>query len=57
MHIQANREETVDPLTYVGFSDEHQAYPIGLLSDSWKMNLALACAVLMANTLLADDFT
>ncbi|EKM51657.1 uncharacterized protein PHACADRAFT_261922 [Phanerochaete carnosa HHB-10118-sp] len=56
--IQASREETVEALASVGFSDERQAQPIGSLSGGWKMKLALARAMLFkADILLLDEPT
>ena len=56
--IQANREETIEALASVGFSDERQAQPIGSLSGGWKMKLALARAMLFkADILLLDEPT
>lgn len=56
--IQANREEIIEALASVGFSDERQAQPIGSLSGGWKMKLALARAMLFkADILLLDEPT
>jgi elongation factor 3 len=56
--IQANREETIEALASVGFSDERQAQSIGALSGGWKMKLALARAMLFkADILLLDEPT
>lgn len=56
--IQANREEIIEALASVGFSDERQAQSIGSLSGGWKMKLALARAMLFkADILLLDEPT
>ncbi|GJE87999.1 ABC-F family ATP-binding cassette domain-containing protein [Phanerochaete sordida] len=56
--VQANREEIIEALASVGFSDERQAQPIGALSGGWKMKLALARAMLFkADILLLDEPT
>jgi elongation factor 3 len=56
--IQATKEEIVEALASVGFSDERQAQPIGSLSGGWKMKLALARAMLFkADILLLDEPT
>ncbi|EAU81879.1 elongation factor 3 [Coprinopsis cinerea okayama7 len=56
--INASREEIVEALASVGFSDERQAQSIGSLSGGWKMKLALARAMLFkADILLLDEPT
>ena len=56
--IQAPKEEVVETLTSVGFSDERQGHAIGSLSGGWKMKLALARAMLFkADILLLDEPT
>ena len=56
--ILANKEEVIDTLASVGFSDERQAQAIGSLSGGWKMKLALARAMLFkADILLLDEPT
>lgn len=56
--IQAGKEEVVETLASVGFSDERQAHSIGSLSGGWKMKLALARAMLFkADILLLDEPT
>ncbi|KAF8061694.1 P-loop containing nucleoside triphosphate hydrolase protein [Lyophyllum atratum] len=56
--IQAGREEIIETLASVGFSDERQAQAIGSLSGGWKMKLALARAMLFkADILLLDEPT
>ncbi|GJE99840.1 ABC transporter [Phanerochaete sordida] len=56
--VQADREEIIEALASVGFSDERQAQPIGALSGGWKMKLALARAMLFkADILLLDEPT
>jgi elongation factor 3 len=56
--ILANKEEIIDTLASVGFSDERQAQAIGSLSGGWKMKLALARAMLFkADILLLDEPT
>ncbi|KAL1947253.1 hypothetical protein VTO73DRAFT_14214 [Trametes versicolor] len=56
--IQATKEEIIETLASVGFSDERQAQAIGSLSGGWKMKLALARAMLFrADILLLDEPT
>ncbi|KIP08606.1 hypothetical protein PHLGIDRAFT_34896 [Phlebiopsis gigantea 11061_1 CR5-6] len=56
--LQASREEMIESLAAVGFTDERQAQPIGSLSGGWKMKLALARAMLFkADILLLDEPT
>ncbi|KAI0933534.1 hypothetical protein AcV5_005657 [Taiwanofungus camphoratus] len=56
--ILANKEEIVETLASVGFSDERQKQAIGSLSGGWKMKLALARAMLFkADILLLDEPT
>jgi len=56
--VQAPKEEVVETLASVGFSDEHQGHSIGSLSGGWKMKLALARAMLFkADILLLDEPT
>ncbi|KAH9842397.1 P-loop containing nucleoside triphosphate hydrolase protein [Rhodofomes roseus] len=56
--IQAGKEEVIETLASVGFSDERQAQAIGSLSGGWKMKLALARAMLFkADILLLDEPT
>ena len=56
--ILANKEEVIDTLASVGFSDERQSQAIGSLSGGWKMKLALARAMLFkADILLLDEPT
>ncbi|KAJ3486245.1 hypothetical protein NLI96_g4382 [Meripilus lineatus] len=56
--IQATREEVIETLASVGFSDERQKHAIGSLSGGWKMKLALARAMLFkADILLLDEPT
>ena len=56
--IQATREEIIETLASVGFSDERQRSAIGSLSGGWKMKLALARAMLFkADILLLDEPT
>ncbi|EKM56053.1 uncharacterized protein PHACADRAFT_257098 [Phanerochaete carnosa HHB-10118-sp] len=56
--VQASKEEIVEALASVGFSDDRQAQPIGSLSGGWKMKLALARAMLFkADILLLDEPT
>ncbi|KAH0584513.1 Elongation factor 3 [Termitomyces sp. J132] len=58
IRIQANKEEIVETLASVGFSDERQKHAIGSLSGGWKMKLALARAMLFkADILLLDEPT
>lgn len=52
------RQEVIDTLLSVGFTDEMQALPVGSLSGGWKMKLELARAMLMhADILLLDEPT
>ncbi|KAL6308697.1 P-loop containing nucleoside triphosphate hydrolase protein [Sparassis latifolia] len=56
--IQASKEEIIETLASVGFSDERQKQSIGSLSGGWKMKLALARAMLFkADILLLDEPT
>lgn len=56
--IQAGKEEVIETLASVGFSDEKQKDAIGSLSGGWKMKLALARAMLFkADILLLDEPT
>ncbi|KAJ3530309.1 hypothetical protein NM688_g7729 [Phlebia brevispora] len=56
--IQATKEDIVETLASVGFSDERQKEAIGSLSGGWKMKLALARAMLFrADILLLDEPT
>ena len=56
--VQANKEEVIETLASVGFSDERQKQAIGSLSGGWKMKLALARAMLFkADILLLDEPT
>jgi elongation factor 3 len=56
--ILATKEEVIETLASVGFSDERQAQAIGSLSGGWKMKLALARAMLFkADILLLDEPT
>jgi elongation factor 3 len=56
--ILANKEEVIETLASVGFSDERQSQSIGSLSGGWKMKLALARAMLFkADILLLDEPT
>ncbi|KIP10266.1 hypothetical protein PHLGIDRAFT_85208 [Phlebiopsis gigantea 11061_1 CR5-6] len=56
--LQATREEIIESLASVGFTDERQSQPIGSLSGGWKMKLALARAMLFkADILLLDEPT
>ncbi|KAF6758665.1 elongation factor 3 [Ephemerocybe angulata] len=56
--VLAPREEIIETLASVGFSDERQAQAIGSLSGGWKMKLALARAMLFkADILLLDEPT
>ncbi|RDB24229.1 Elongation factor 3 [Hypsizygus marmoreus] len=56
--IQADKDEVIETLASVGFSDERQAQSIGSLSGGWKMKLALARAMLFkADILLLDEPT
>lgn len=56
--VQATREEVIDTLVSVGFTDVRQQQAIGSLSGGWKMKLALARAILFrADILLLDEPT
>jgi len=56
--LQATREEIIEALASVGFSDDRQEQSIGALSGGWKMKLALARAMLFkADILLLDEPT
>ena len=56
--VLVSREEVIETLASVGFSDERQAQAIGSLSGGWKMKLALARAMLFkADILLLDEPT
>ncbi|KAI0831650.1 P-loop containing nucleoside triphosphate hydrolase protein [Trametes gibbosa] len=56
--IQATKEDVIETLASVGFSDERQQQAIGSLSGGWKMKLALARAMLFrADILLLDEPT
>ncbi|PPQ82354.1 hypothetical protein CVT25_008315 [Psilocybe cyanescens] len=56
--VLVGREEIIETLASVGFSDERQAQAIGSLSGGWKMKLALARAMLFkADILLLDEPT
>ncbi|KZT11103.1 uncharacterized protein LAESUDRAFT_251050 [Laetiporus sulphureus 93-53] len=56
--IEGTKEEVVETLASVGFSDERQKQAIGSLSGGWKMKLALARAMLFkADILLLDEPT
>ncbi|KAJ6620380.1 P-loop containing nucleoside triphosphate hydrolase protein [Mycena sp. CBHHK59/15] len=56
--ILATKEDVIETLASVGFSDERQAQAIGSLSGGWKMKLALARAMLFrADILLLDEPT
>ena len=56
--IQGSKEESIETLASVGFSDERQKLPIGSPSGGWKMKLALARAMLFkADILLLDEPT
>ncbi|PPQ66033.1 hypothetical protein CVT26_010789 [Gymnopilus dilepis] len=56
--VNASKEEIVETLASVGFSDERQKQSIGSLSGGWKMKLALARAMLFkADILLLDEPT
>ncbi|CAL1703333.1 unnamed protein product [Somion occarium] len=56
--IEADKEEVIETLASVGFSDEKQKQAIGSLSGGWKMKLALARAMLFkADILLLDEPT
>ncbi|KAG6809930.1 hypothetical protein H0H92_014034 [Tricholoma furcatifolium] len=56
--ILASKEEIIETLASVGFTDERQKHAIGSLSGGWKMKLALARAMLFkADILLLDEPT
>ncbi|CCM05774.1 uncharacterized protein FIBRA_08007 [Fibroporia radiculosa] len=56
--IQGSKDEVIETLASVGFSDERQKQAIGSLSGGWKMKLALARAMLFkADILLLDEPT
>jgi len=56
--LQATKEDMIETLASVGFTDERQAQSIGSLSGGWKMKLALARAMLFkADILLLDEPT
>ncbi|KAI0042445.1 hypothetical protein FA95DRAFT_1564323 [Auriscalpium vulgare] len=56
--ILADKEEIIETLASVGFTDERQKAAIGSLSGGWKMKLALARAMLFkADILLLDEPT
>ena len=56
--ILADKQEIIETLASVGFSDERQKTSIGSLSGGWKMKLALARAMLFkADILLLDEPT
>lgn len=56
--IQVSKDEVIQTLASVGFSDEGQGHAIGSLSGGWKMKLALARAMLFkADILLLDEPT
>jgi elongation factor 3 len=56
--VLATKEDIIETLASVGFSDERQAQSIGSLSGGWKMKLALARAMLFrADILLLDEPT
>ncbi|EJU05795.1 hypothetical protein DACRYDRAFT_46812 [Dacryopinax primogenitus] len=56
--LEASKEEIIETLASVGFSDERQQSAIGSLSGGWKMKLALARAMLFkADILLLDEPT
>ncbi|KAI0035012.1 P-loop containing nucleoside triphosphate hydrolase protein [Vararia minispora EC-137] len=56
--VQVSKEEIIETLASVGFSDERQKHAIGSLSGGWKMKLALARAMLFkADILLLDEPT
>jgi len=56
--ILATKEDVIETLASVGFTDERQAQAIGSLSGGWKMKLALARAMLFrADILLLDEPT
>lgn len=56
--VEAGKEEVIETLASVGFSETRQAEAIGALSGGWKMKLALARAMLFkADILLLDEPT
>lgn len=56
--VVVDKEEVIETLASVGFSDERQGQAIGSLSGGWKMKLALARAMLFkADILLLDEPT
>lgn len=56
--ILGSKEEVIETLASVGFTDERQDQAIGSLSGGWKMKLALARAMLFkADILLLDEPT
>ncbi|KAF9009535.1 P-loop containing nucleoside triphosphate hydrolase protein [Cyathus striatus] len=56
--VEVGKDEVIETLASVGFSDERQAQAIGSLSGGWKMKLALARAMLFkADILLLDEPT
>jgi elongation factor 3 len=56
--VLGEKEEIIETLASVGFSDERQNQAIGSLSGGWKMKLALARAMLFkADILLLDEPT
>ncbi|KAF9557201.1 hypothetical protein CPC08DRAFT_669003 [Agrocybe pediades] len=56
--VLVTKEEVIETLASVGFSDERQGQAIGSLSGGWKMKLALARAMLFkADILLLDEPT
>ena len=56
--VIVSKEEIVETLASVGFTDERQKHAIGSLSGGWKMKLALARAMLFkADILLLDEPT
>ncbi|KZV66421.1 hypothetical protein PENSPDRAFT_677026 [Peniophora sp. CONT] len=56
--VIVSKEEIVETLASVGFTDDRQKHAIGSLSGGWKMKLALARAMLFkADILLLDEPT
>ncbi|KAG8954680.1 translational elongation factor EF-1 alpha [Tulasnella sp. 424] len=56
--VQATKEDVIETLASVGFTDVRQQHAIGSLSGGWKMKLALARAILFrADILLLDEPT
>ncbi|KAG8688541.1 translational elongation factor EF-1 alpha [Ceratobasidium sp. 423] len=56
--VLCEKDEVVETLKSVGFTDERQGHAIGSLSGGWKMKLALARAMLFkADILLLDEPT